>query len=58
MSRTLSLTVVAEGVETDAQRDLLRHLGCTRMQGYQFSPALPAHAFDALVRSHFATTPA
>src|SRR5215468_9517436 len=37
----LDMTTVAEGVETDAQRTLLRKLGCTEMQGYLFSAAKP-----------------
>ncbi|MBR0812312.1 EAL domain-containing protein [Bradyrhizobium diazoefficiens] len=37
-----NMTTVAEGVETEAQRDLLRTLGCTQMQGYLFSPPKPA----------------
>jgi diguanylate cyclase (GGDEF)-like protein len=36
------ITTTAEGVETEQQRDLLRALGCTEMQGYLFSPARPA----------------
>jgi len=37
-----SMTTTAEGVETKAQMELLRALGCTEMQGYLFSPAKPA----------------
>ncbi|MBH5401551.1 EAL domain-containing protein [Bradyrhizobium sp. CNPSo 4010] len=37
-----SMTTVAEGVETAAQRDMLRALGCTQMQGYLFSAPKPA----------------
>ncbi len=37
-----NMTTTAEGVETDQQRELLRTLGCTEMQGYLFSPAKPA----------------
>jgi diguanylate cyclase (GGDEF)-like protein len=37
-----NMTTTAEGVETEAQRELLRALGCTEMQGYLFSPAKPA----------------
>jgi diguanylate cyclase (GGDEF)-like protein len=37
-----NITTTAEGVETEQQRDLLRRLGCTEMQGYLFSPARPA----------------
>ena len=36
MGRSLGLEVLAEGVETPAQRDLLVDLGCTRFQGYLF----------------------
>jgi diguanylate cyclase (GGDEF)-like protein len=36
------ITTTAEGVETEQQRDLLRTLGCTEMQGYLFSPARSA----------------
>jgi EAL domain-containing protein (putative c-di-GMP-specific phosphodiesterase class I) len=37
-----NMTTTAEGVETEAQKELLRALGCTEMQGYLFSPAKPA----------------
>ena len=36
------MTTTAEGVETEAQRDLLRELGCSEMQGYLFSAPKPA----------------
>jgi EAL domain-containing protein (putative c-di-GMP-specific phosphodiesterase class I) len=36
------MTTTAEGVETDQQLEILRKLGCTEMQGYLFSPAIPA----------------
>ena len=36
------MTTTAEGVETAEQRDLLRSLGCTEMQGYLFSAPKPA----------------
>jgi diguanylate cyclase (GGDEF)-like protein len=44
------MTTTAEGVETDAQRQLLRALGCTEMQGYLFSPAVPAAEIRTLLR--------
>jgi diguanylate cyclase (GGDEF)-like protein len=36
------MMTTAEGVETPQQQELLRALGCTEMQGYLFSPAVPA----------------
>jgi diguanylate cyclase (GGDEF)-like protein/PAS domain S-box-containing protein len=36
-----NMTTTAEGVETQAQREILRALGCTEMQGYLFSAARP-----------------
>ena len=36
------MTTTAEGVETKRQQELLRALGCSEMQGYLFSPAIPA----------------
>lgn len=38
----LDLVVTAEGVETTAQRDILRQLGCDQAQGFLYSPAIPA----------------
>ena len=48
MSHALGKTVVAEGVETEAQAELLRQLGCHRIQGYLVSPAVHAGAFSRL----------
>ena len=42
MGRSLGLKIVAEGVETQAQLDILRRLKCTEMQGYLFSRPLAA----------------
>jgi diguanylate cyclase (GGDEF)-like protein/PAS domain S-box-containing protein len=42
MSHALSLTVVGEGAETDAQVQELRRLGCDLVQGYHFSRPVPA----------------
>jgi diguanylate cyclase (GGDEF)-like protein/PAS domain S-box-containing protein len=36
-----NMTTTAEGVETEAQMEMLRLLGCTEMQGYLFSAAMP-----------------
>uniref|UniRef100_UPI0012F9BC02 putative bifunctional diguanylate cyclase/phosphodiesterase n=1 Tax=Azohydromonas aeria TaxID=2590212 RepID=UPI0012F9BC02 len=42
MARALELRVIAEGVETAAQREFLAHAGCHEGQGYLWSPALEA----------------
>jgi PAS domain S-box-containing protein/diguanylate cyclase (GGDEF)-like protein len=46
----LGMDVVAEGVETPAERALLREMGCRYAQGYLFSRPVPADALCALVR--------
>ena len=46
-----NMTTTAEGVETERQLDMLRTLGCTEMQGYLFSPAIPATEIKRLLRS-------
>jgi EAL domain-containing protein (putative c-di-GMP-specific phosphodiesterase class I) len=45
MAHHLLLEVVAEGVETEAQAQSLRELECEELQGYLFSPAVPAAEF-------------
>ena len=49
MAHKLGIKVVAEGVETTEQRDLLLQAGCDYAQGYLFSKALPLDAFEALL---------
>jgi predicted signal transduction protein with EAL and GGDEF domain len=44
LGHALGLRIVAEGVETAAQRDTLRALGCDELQGYYFAQALPPEA--------------
>ena len=51
MAHSLSLSVVAEGVETASQRDYLGGLGCDIVQGYLFSRPLPAAEMETLFRS-------
>ena len=46
LAQTLGLEVVAEGVEIEAQRDLLARQGCHVYQGYLFSPPLSIEAFE------------
>ena len=49
MARSLNLVVVAEGVETEEHRDVLRDLGCTLAQGYLFSRPMTVAAVSAFL---------
>ncbi|MDO8485884.1 MAG: EAL domain-containing protein [Candidatus Limnocylindrales bacterium] len=49
MAVALGLRTVAEGVESEEQRDLLFRLGCQMAQGYVLSRPVPAEAFGALL---------
>jgi diguanylate cyclase (GGDEF)-like protein len=50
LAHSLGLDVVAEGVETDDQYEFLRAHGCDYVQGFRFSPALPADEVEEIVR--------
>ena len=50
LARSLDLEVVAEGVETEDQARRLVSLGCVLQQGYYFTPALQATAFESWCR--------
>ncbi len=52
MGKTLSTTVVAEGVETQEQLDFLRKHACDEMQGYYFSKPVGADCFADLFSRH------
>ena len=50
MARSLKLEVIAEGVETQSQLEILNKLGCTGYQGYLFSKPLSVQAITSLLR--------
>lgn len=50
LAQALGKHTVAEGIETQAQADTLRQLGCDEFQGFLFSQAVPAAEFAALCR--------
>ncbi|MBX3285508.1 MAG: EAL domain-containing protein [Actinobacteria bacterium] len=51
LADNLGFDTVAEGVETEAQREVLERLGCSQAQGYLFSRPVEADAIDVMVRS-------
>jgi diguanylate cyclase (GGDEF)-like protein/PAS domain S-box-containing protein len=52
MGKSLGLTVVAEGVETEAQQNFLSEHACDETQGYYFSKPIAADAMENLLREH------
>jgi diguanylate cyclase (GGDEF)-like protein/PAS domain S-box-containing protein len=51
MAHRMDLKVVAEGIETQGQFNYLRANGCDEMQGFLFSPPVPAETFETYLRS-------
>jgi diguanylate cyclase (GGDEF)-like protein/PAS domain S-box-containing protein len=49
LAESMGLSVIAEGVELQAQADFLAHMGCHAYQGYWFSRPLPLAALEALL---------
>jgi len=49
LGKSLGIVTTAEGVETDAQFELLRREGCTQAQGYLFSPPRPAIEVETML---------
>lgn len=49
LANQLGLTIVAEGVESDADLAALRQLGCNQAQGFLISQALPSDEFTRLL---------
>ncbi len=51
MAEELGLPVIAEGVETKEQAEMLSDFGCNQMQGYYFSRPVPAEEYEKLLRA-------
>lgn len=49
LAKSMELSVIAEGVETPAQKDFLVMHGCSAYQGYLFSPPLPLNQFEEFI---------
>lgn len=56
LAHSLRLKVVAEGVETPAQLDFLKNVGCDEYQGFHFSRPVPAIEFERIVRENSTKT--
>ena len=52
LGHNLGLSIMAEGVETQAQRDFLGQLGCSSFQGYLFGVPLAPHDFERWAHQH------
>jgi EAL domain-containing protein (putative c-di-GMP-specific phosphodiesterase class I) len=52
MAKSLELEVIAEGVETEEQRQILRSKGCMQYQGYLFGKPVPIEAFNDVLNQH------
>ena len=52
IGKNYGMTVLAEGVETEHQAEMLRRFGCDRFQGYLFARPLPVNELESFVGSH------
>lgn len=51
MANKLDLGLLAEGVETKEQVDLLQHIGCDQVQGYYYAKPMPENEFFTLLEA-------
>ena len=54
LARSLGMSTIAEGVETEAELALVRELGCTNIQGHYFGRAVPVNEARDLIRRNLA----
>ncbi len=57
MAHKLKLGLLAEGVETQEQIDLLRKIGCDQVQGYYYAKPMPEESFFALLKKQRLLSP-
>ena len=58
LARALDIPVLAEGIETEAQRDFLRDAGCIEGQGYLWSPPVPLASLQVWLADRDGSVPA
>ncbi|HET8706726.1 MAG TPA: EAL domain-containing protein, partial [Pseudomonadales bacterium] len=56
LAHQMKISVIAEGVETSVQRDILKEANCDKYQGYYFSKPLPADEIETLLRKQLENT--
>jgi len=57
LAQSLKLKVIAEGVETQEQKDFIVENGCTNIQGYYYSKPVPAAEFEVILQEGFNNLP-
>ncbi len=53
MARGLKINVIAEGVETEEQREFLENVGCIHFQGYLFGKPMPIEEIEEVISQYF-----